>query len=262
MTIDTPTSPVEKLRDLAFTARRSHDGMVYVSASSLEKIIANLEATLSQPGMAGWKAFVDAPRDGSTLIDTAGRAFHWGSIRGKEGFKWKHRGDDEWPWAETVGYFFALPTFPASPGMAGWKMVPVEIPLWEDASLELKSAFMDALLNAVPHDTIERKFNAIRDAICKYTSKSTLAACATLWRTELLDLLNPLHGSLDKQINDERLREEHTPPDREWEVSITEKMERDLTKAVLILEGKVPASPMAVERNEVVEEAAKAHGDA
>lgn len=63
-----------------------------------------------------WKPFAEAPKDGSTLIDTSGRAFHWGSIRGKEGFKWKHRGDTEWPWAETVGYFFVLPTFPADAG--------------------------------------------------------------------------------------------------------------------------------------------------
>lgn len=121
---NTPTSPVEKLRAgiaLLPELRREFASKDYkaefLAQHRIATVIAALEAaaTLSQPGMAGWKMFADAPRDGSTLIDTAGRAFHWGSIRGKEGFKWKHRGDDEWPWAETVGYFFALPTFPASP---------------------------------------------------------------------------------------------------------------------------------------------------
>ena len=56
----------------------------------------------------------------------------------------------------------------------------------------------------------------------------------------ILDLLNPLHGSLDKQISDERLRDYYeTPPDREWEVTITNQMERDLTQAVIILENRL-----------------------
>lgn len=76
---------------------------------------------------------------------------------------------------------------------------------------------------------------------------AALEAAATLqpgegWKETLLDLLNPLHGSLDKQLYDERSREEwEIPPDCEHHVIVTEKMERDLTKAVLILEGKVPA---------------------
>lgn len=53
----------------------------------------------------------------------------------------------------------------------------------------------------------------------------------------LLDLLNPLHGALDDQISDEVVREElELPKDHEHHVVITPQMERDLTKAVLILE--------------------------
>lgn len=77
-------------------------------------------------------------------------------------------------------------------------------------------------------------------------------------RSAVLDLLNPLHGSLDKQLMDERSREEwNTPPDCEHHVIITEKMERDLTKAVLILEGKVAASPAPVEAGGSVVEASE-----
>lgn len=56
----------------------------------------------------------------------------------------------------------------------------------------------------------------------------------------VLDLLNPLHGELDRQVYDERMREElEVPRDREWEVSVTEGMERDLTQAVCILENRL-----------------------
>jgi hypothetical protein len=56
----------------------------------------------------------------------------------------------------------------------------------------------------------------------------------------LLDLLNPLHGDLDRQIYDDRMREElDIPRDREWNVNVTEGMERDLTQAVLILEDRM-----------------------
>lgn len=55
----------------------------------------------------------------------------------------------------------------------------------------------------------------------------------------LLDLLNPLHGSLDKQTYDEKMREElEIPRDREYEVTVTEGQERDLNQAVLILEDR------------------------
>jgi hypothetical protein len=53
----------------------------------------------------------------------------------------------------------------------------------------------------------------------------------------LLDLLNPLHGSLDKQIYiDVHNPDYDAPSDAEYSVTITAQMERDLTQSVLILE--------------------------
>ena len=53
----------------------------------------------------------------------------------------------------------------------------------------------------------------------------------------LLALLNPLHGALDRQFLDKP--EDPMPmPDDEHDVLITNKMERDLTQAVLILEDR------------------------
>lgn len=54
----------------------------------------------------------------------------------------------------------------------------------------------------------------------------------------LLDLLNPLHGSMDRQVNDQRTDEDYMypPDDREYAVDITARQERDLTQAVMILE--------------------------
>lgn len=53
----------------------------------------------------------------------------------------------------------------------------------------------------------------------------------------LLDLLNPLHGELDRQTYDQKVRENFdAPADAEYSVDITARMERDLTQAVLILE--------------------------
>ena len=55
----------------------------------------------------------------------------------------------------------------------------------------------------------------------------------------LLNLLNPLHGELDKQSYDEKLSQNFdAPPDAEYNVNITAQMERDLTQAVLILESR------------------------
>lgn len=57
----------------------------------------------------------------------------------------------------------------------------------------------------------------------------------------LLDLLNPLHGSMDRQVNDQRTDEDYMdpPPDREYAVNITALQERDLTQAVMILESRL-----------------------
>jgi hypothetical protein len=53
----------------------------------------------------------------------------------------------------------------------------------------------------------------------------------------LLDLLNPLHGELDQQTYDDKVKDNFdAPADREYNVNITARMERDLTQAVMILE--------------------------
>jgi hypothetical protein len=54
----------------------------------------------------------------------------------------------------------------------------------------------------------------------------------------LLDLLNPLHGEIDRQLPNQFTDEEEwdAPADREYNVNITAQMERDLTQAVMILE--------------------------
>lgn len=54
----------------------------------------------------------------------------------------------------------------------------------------------------------------------------------------LLDLLNPMHGEIDRQLPNQFTdeREWDAPADREYNVNITAKMERDLTQAVMILE--------------------------
>jgi hypothetical protein len=55
----------------------------------------------------------------------------------------------------------------------------------------------------------------------------------------LLDLLNPLHGEIDRQTYDERYKQGFdAPADAEYNVDITARMERDLTQAVLILENR------------------------
>lgn len=56
----------------------------------------------------------------------------------------------------------------------------------------------------------------------------------------LIDLLNPLHGSLDEQTYDEKVREGFDgPPDAEYVVRVTAQMERDLSQAVCILESRL-----------------------
>lgn len=57
----------------------------------------------------------------------------------------------------------------------------------------------------------------------------------------LLDLLNPLHGSVDRQVYEQVTdeRELDAPSDREYSVNITVRQERDLTQAVMILESRL-----------------------
>lgn len=59
--------------------------------------------------------------------------------------------------------------------------------------------------------------------------------------SELLDLLNPLHGAIDRQTARQFLDEDElgAPDDREYDVNITARMERDLTQAVCILERRL-----------------------
>ena len=64
-----------------------------------------------------------------------------------------------------------------------------------------------------------------------------IAAMAEETIRTLLDLLNPLHGSLDEQTYDDKCRENFDrPDDYEHHVTITAQQERALTRAVLILE--------------------------
>jgi hypothetical protein len=56
----------------------------------------------------------------------------------------------------------------------------------------------------------------------------------------LLDLLNPLHGSLDEQTYDEKKHDDFdAPDDAEYSVNVTARQERDLRQAVLILENRM-----------------------
>jgi hypothetical protein len=56
----------------------------------------------------------------------------------------------------------------------------------------------------------------------------------------LLDLLNPLHGSLDRQTYDDKIRANFDlPGDNEYDVTVTAQQERDLTQAVCILENRL-----------------------
>jgi hypothetical protein len=56
----------------------------------------------------------------------------------------------------------------------------------------------------------------------------------------LLDLLNPLHGSLDRQTYDEKVKQNFDAPgDAEYAVNVTSQQERDLTQAVCILESRL-----------------------
>lgn len=61
----------------------------------------------------------------------------------------------------------------------------------------------------------------------------------------VLDLLNPLHGSLDRQTYDEKRAENFDGPrDFEHTVVVTSQQERDLTQAVCILESRL-AEPVS-----------------
>lgn len=53
----------------------------------------------------------------------------------------------------------------------------------------------------------------------------------------LLELLNPLQGSLDRQIN--LNGPPNAPDDREYGVYVTVQQERDLTQAVCILQNRL-----------------------
>lgn len=56
----------------------------------------------------------------------------------------------------------------------------------------------------------------------------------------VLDLLNPLHGSLDEQTYDEKVKANFDAPrDAEYNVDITAQQESDLTQAVCILESRL-----------------------
>lgn len=54
----------------------------------------------------------------------------------------------------------------------------------------------------------------------------------------LLDLLNPLHGEMDRQTYDQKRENFDAPDDAEFSVNVTARMDRDLTQAVLILENR------------------------
>lgn len=63
----------------------------------------------------------------------------------------------------------------------------------------------------------------------------------------LLELLNPLHGSIDRQTYDEKVKADFDAPrDAEYNVDITVQQDRDLTQAVCILERRLREPLVAV----------------
>lgn len=62
----------------------------------------------------------------------------------------------------------------------------------------------------------------------------------------LLTLLNPLHGWLDQQLYEERREQrrqgDEPARDHDYEVRVTDGMERDLAEAVNLLESRLPGS--------------------
>jgi hypothetical protein len=75
---------------------------------------------------------------------------------------------------------------------------------------------------------VPRDFSALAD----FTHRETLLT--------LLELLNPIHGSLDKQTYDDKVKEGFdAPPDAEYSVNVTAQQESDLTQAVCILESRL-----------------------
>ena len=80
----------------------------------------------------------------------------------------------------------------------------------------------------------------------------------------LLDLLNPLHGSLDEQVTEQFTdeRELDPPKDREYGVNVTWQMERDLTQAVMILENRKAALNPANLRAAIGDELRRFHRNA
>jgi len=64
----------------------------------------------------------------------------------------------------------------------------------------------------------------------------------------ILDLINPLHGEIDRQTYDQRVQESFdAPADAEYNVDITARMERDLSQAVAILENRLRGLPSEIE---------------
>jgi hypothetical protein len=56
----------------------------------------------------------------------------------------------------------------------------------------------------------------------------------------LLELLNPLHGSIDRQTYHEKVKANFDAPlDAEYAIDITAQMDRDLTQAICILESRM-----------------------
>lgn len=87
----------------------------------------------------------------------------------------------------------------------------------------------------MPEHAAKTLSNAYNSAVSM--QKTKLMDCETI--QVLLDLLNPLHGEIDRQTYDERYKQGFdAPADAEYNVDITACMERDLTQAVLILEAR------------------------
>lgn len=87
--------------------------------------------------------------------------------------------------------------------------------------------------------SIQKEIRSLKRPDPSPSATDELAAHRETLQT-LLDLLNPLHGSLDRQMYVDKQTPDFDPhPDDESDVIVTAKMERDLTQAVRIIESRL-----------------------
>lgn len=254
--------PVEPTEEMEFAGLKAADPFIGKTAiydaelssatySAMLAVAPSVPSSIAEP--AAWRTMESAPKDGRAVLllslaydthnDADDTTYHH-PAKCHIG-KWNPAGDS---WTDELGgYAGEICTLTVTGGWdsgGGW-FEPNEITHWQPLPAAPSAPSVGQPLPGVSSSGEREDASDPSLSAGPPVGQEDGAGRETL--QTILDLINPLHGALDLQTYDEKVRTNFdAPADTEYFVDITAQQERGLTQAVCILENRLATTPTSL----------------